>query len=206
MLRHCWIAVAALTLAAPAWALYKVIGPDGRITYTDVPPTGTQDVVKPLSGSGAASAAASDPGLPFALRGVAARFPVTLYTIPDCEPCNRGRQALRQRGIPFRERTAATEADREVWQREVGELRAPALKIGEKILHGLALDTWNSYLDAAGYPLDSRLPPNYVQAEPQPLAPPSAAVPKPAAAPAPARPAPAPAAPPPPPASGGFKF
>ena len=36
MLRHCWIAVAALTLAAPAWALYKVIGPDGRITYTDV--------------------------------------------------------------------------------------------------------------------------------------------------------------------------
>ena len=202
MLRHCWIAVAALTLAAPAWALYKVIGPDGRITYTDVPPTGTHDTVVPLSGAKAASAAGGDANLPFALRGVAARFPVTLYTIPDCDPCNRGRQALRQRGIPFSERTATSDADREAWQREVGELRAPALKVGGQVLRGLSLDTWNSYLDAAGYPLESRLPANYQAPEPQPLAPVSAAASK----PAPGKPAAAAAAPPPPPASGGFRF
>ena len=37
MNRLLWIASAAL-LAGPAFAQYKVVGPDGRITYTDRPP------------------------------------------------------------------------------------------------------------------------------------------------------------------------
>ena len=33
------IAAAASLALTPAFALYKVVGPDGKITYTDRPPT-----------------------------------------------------------------------------------------------------------------------------------------------------------------------
>ena len=35
------------------------------------------------------------------------------------------------------------------------------MSIGAQVLRGLAPEVWNSYLDAAGYPRDSRLPANY---------------------------------------------
>ena len=36
------------------------------------------------------------------------RFPVTLYTSTNCAPCGAGRTLLASRGIPFSERTVAT--------------------------------------------------------------------------------------------------
>lgn len=192
-------AAAALLACAPAWALYKVIGPDGKVTYTDRPPTEAQGKTVPLQRD--ASAAAADAPLPFGLRAIASRFPVTLYTTPECGPCDEGRQLLRQRGIPFRERIASNDADREAWQRQLGELRAPVLTVGSQQLHGLSASEWNNYLDAAGYPRQSQLPANYAPPQPESLTPRVAAAPAPAAAPEPQR-----APEPPPPASGGFRF
>ena len=84
----------ALVATAPALAQFKVVGPDGKVTYTDrpvPPPPGGQ--VQPLRAAVAAAAAARAP-LPLELRGVAERFPVTLYTSPDCPPCDSGRSLL----------------------------------------------------------------------------------------------------------------
>jgi glutaredoxin len=189
-------AAAALLACSPAWAQYKVVGPDGKITYTDRPPTAEQGKLAPAQASGSGDAA-----LPYALRSVVARFPVVLYTIANCDPCDRGRDLLRTRGVPFRERTATTQADLEAWTRLIGSQQAPVLSVGGQMLRGLQVESWNSYLDAAGYPRDSRLPSTYVAPPPQPLAEPKAPPPA-------AEPAPAPAAPPapPPPASGGFRF
>ena len=107
---------ASLLLAAPAaHALFKVVGPDGRVTYSDRAPSPSEGKVSPINSE---TGRTSDPALPFALRQVATRFPVTLYTASDCgEACALGRALLARRGVPSSERTAETDEDRAAWQR-----------------------------------------------------------------------------------------
>ena len=201
MARWALAACMAAWAAAPAWALYKVVAPDGTVTYTDRPPPDVQGKVVPLDRAARQAAANAESNLPFALKQATSRFPVTLYTTADCEPCDRGRTLLRQRGVPYSERTANTDADRAAWQRITGSTQAPALTIGSQRINGFEEGSWNSYLDAAGYPRQSALPASYTPPAPQPLVPPAAAAP----AQQPDTPAPAPQAPPPP-ASGSFRF
>ena len=173
---------AALLFAAPsAHALFKIVGPDGRVTYTDRVPSASEGRVMPVDGM---TGRASDPALPFALRQVATRFPVTLYTASNCgEACALGRSLLAKRGVPYTERTAETDEEREAWVRLVGGLEAPVLKVGEQMLRGYAPVAWDETLDVAGYPRQSLLPANY-QAPP--------AMPMIARQPPPQRPAPPP--------------
>ena len=151
--------LAALLTALPAQALYKVVGADGKVTYTDRPPTSlVGNKVTALSTSGMAE---SDIALPLEVRQAATRFPVTLYTMGVCEPCDTARQLLRQRGIPHNEKLVATAEDGEALQRLSGGRDMPTLTIGAQALRGLSPEVWNSYLDSAGYPRESRLPANY---------------------------------------------
>jgi glutaredoxin len=151
---------AALLLAAPAaHALFKVIGPDGSVTYTDRPPSAGEGRVMPVNRD---TGRASDVALPFVLRQVAARFPVTLYTMKDCgEACAMGRALLTRRGVPYTERIAETDEDREAWPQLVGGVEAPVLKVGEQSLRGYTPVAWDETLDVAGYPRHSLLPANY---------------------------------------------
>ncbi|MFY9510028.1 MAG: glutaredoxin family protein, partial [Rubrivivax sp.] len=158
-LRRCCAAAALALPALPALALYKVVGPDGSITYTDRPPVTSNAKITPFTRNGAA--AAPDASLPFELRQVTQRYPVTLYTSTDCPPCDSGRQMLQQRGVPFTERRIASEEDAVALERVVGGRTVPALTIGQQALRGLSQPEWTSFLDAAGYPKESRLPRNY---------------------------------------------
>jgi glutaredoxin len=162
------LAALALTLAAaPAYALYKVVNPDGTVTYTDRPPAAAGAKITAMTPGGTA-----DPGrLPDALRQTVARWPVTLYTSPNCSPCVEARRMLRERGVPHAEKTVFTDDDRAAWQDVVGGPEAPALKIGAQTLRGLQTDRWVEYLDAAGYPRTSKLPVGYQFAEAEPLVP-----------------------------------
>jgi len=149
----------AALVAFPAQALYKVVGPDGRVTYTDRPPTSLAG--NKVTSLGASGSAQSDVALPLEVRQAATRFPVTLYTMTPCEPCDAARQLLRQRGIPHTEKIVATPEDGDALQRLSGGRDAPTLTIGAQALRGMSAEVWNSYLDSAGYPRDSRLPPNF---------------------------------------------
>jgi glutaredoxin len=172
-------AVLALTSSLAA-AQFKVIGPDGKVTYTDRPATGGKlTQVRP------ATAGSVDSSLPFALRGVAERFPVTLYTASDCgEPCSTARNLLKQRGIPHRERTLETNEDRIAFQRlNLGSM-LPLVRIGGQVHAGFNDAEWSNTLNLAGYPARSALPANYKAAPASPLAERAAAAPV-AAAPAP---------------------
>ena len=149
----------ALMLATlPAHALYKVVGPDGKVTYTDRPPVGTSDKVTSISNTGSVS---SDVTLPLEVKQAVQRFPVTLYTTVDCEPCNGARNLLRQRGIPHAEKLVITPEDGDALARVSGTRDAPTLTIGAQAVRGYSAELWNSYLDSAGYPRESRLPANY---------------------------------------------
>lgn len=155
--RPATLALALLLCALPATALYKVVQPDGTVTYTDRPPTDNQPArVTPMNASGTPQAAES--GLPLELRRAAARHPVTLYTTEDCAPCDSGRKLLQQRGVPYTEKRIATDEDTAALERLVGGRSVPALTIGAQPLRGYSATDWATYLDAAGYPRTSKLP------------------------------------------------
>jgi glutaredoxin len=200
-LPRCAAVLLALAAAGPCHALYKVVGPDGRITYTDRAPSSSEGKASPL-GQRDAPAAPEVP-LPLELRQAAGRFPVTLYTmLGACDPCEAARVLLRRRGVPYSERQVSSPEDVEALQRLTGGREAPVLTIGSQTLRGLAAELWNSYLDTAGYPRESKLPVGYTYAPPTPL------VARREAAPAAATPAPAPEAAPAtaPAPEGGIRF
>lgn len=187
--------LALLPLLSAAQPIYRIVGPDGRVTFSDRPPVGSEKTT-PLGPGGRAPADDSSAGgLPFELRQITNRYPVTLYTGDDCEPCNAGRSMLLLRGVPFTERTIKTPIDVEALQRLNGNVTVPALTIGGQRLRGYSNAEWTQYLDAAGYPASSRLPSGYRNPPPAPLVPLAQAAPAPQAA----EQAPAAVPPPPPP-------
>jgi len=199
------VAVVGMTVfgVSPAWALYKVVAPDGRVTYTDRPPADRPTATLKTNGT-----VVSASSLPFELQKIASQYPVTFYSSSKCAPCDTARQLLQGRGIPYTEKTVETSEDVLTLQKREGVQQLPILKIGSKQLVGFNQSDWTSYLDAAGYPAKSALPVSYKQAPATPLVPPElkAPVPEPlrlqADTPSNVSPAPNPT----PPAPPGFKF
>lgn len=178
---------------AAAQAVYRIVGPDGKVTYSDQPPAAAANV-KAVTESGVAGSAASNAQLPLELRQAAGRYPVTLYTGSDCAPCNSGRSLLNARGIPYTEKTVGSAEDVDALKRLSGVTSLPLLTIGGQQLKGFSDTEWTQYLDAAGYPKQSVLPSSYRRPAPSALvaakpvqanaAKPAAATTRPPAAPA----------------------
>jgi glutaredoxin len=186
--RFAWLPAALAGLAglacalvgSSAWAQYKVVQPDGSVTYTDRPIPAPQARITQLGRTGttataaasvaAANNASGDAGLPADLRALAQRQPVTLYTATDCAPCDAARRYLVQRGVPYSERRIINDDDLLALDRVAGTRAVPALTIGAQPLRGFAEADWASYLEAAGYPAQSRLPKGWKAPEPTPLA------------------------------------
>lgn len=151
---------------AYAQGVYRIVGPDGKVTFSDRPPA--EGNAQPARTTGTGPAASND-ALPFELRQVAGRFPVTLYTGNDCAPCTSARNFLSSRGIPFTERTVSSNDDIAAFQRLSGGTSLPFGSIGSQQLIGFSEGEWAQYLDAAGYPKQSQLPRTYRQPAPAPL-------------------------------------
>ena len=155
---------------ANAQQIFRIVGPDGRVTFSDKPPleptarTANAPVIAmPSGGRGDTS------NLPFELRQAASRYPVTLYTSPGCGPCGAGRAMLSSRGIPFAEKTITSNDDIEALKRLAGAASVPFLTIGGQQLKGFSEAEWGQFLDAAGYPKTSQLPAGFAQAPAAPL-------------------------------------
>jgi glutaredoxin len=158
-----------LLCAAAAHAqLYKWVGPDGKVTYSDAPPPASAKRVetKPLPVDGGV---ASD--LPFELAEAMKGNPVTLYTTRDCPPCDEGRKLLTERGIPFVEKTVNSNEDIAQFRQAGGEGNLPLLVVGRAKERAFEPGTWNNTLTSAGYPESNRLPKSYRNPPPQAAAP-----------------------------------
>lgn len=180
--------VAAGALAQP---IYRNVDSKGKASFSDQPPAANAQPA--ARGAGIAPAGGAE--LPYELRQVVQRYPVTLYTGEDCGACNAGRSLLITRGIPFDERTVKSNADIDALQRLSGQNTLPLLSIGSQQLKGFSDTEWSQYLDAAGYPKSTQLPSAYRQPPARPLVAQQEATPAAAAAPTPAAPAAAPPAP-----------
>jgi glutaredoxin len=199
-----FLSFAGLLAASDAGAqqIFKSVGPDGHVTFSDRPPAeaGARHGAAPSS---PASGEPDSASLPFELRQAAQAYPVTLFAGPDCGPCEQGRAMLKARGIPFSEKTVSTNEDIESLKRLVGVATLPVLTIGSQQLKGYSQLEWTQFLDAAGYPKSSQLPASYRPPAPKPLVAVQDVKPAARQAAAPAEPSEPPAPPPP---ANGFQF
>jgi glutaredoxin len=163
------ICAAALMLASPlqAQTIYRMVDPSGHVTFADKAAAASKSAT-PLSADGR-STLPSTVALPFELRLVVSKYPVTLYTSSGCTPCASGRALLAGRGIPFAEKTVSTNEDAEALQRISGGGSLPLLTIGGQQIKGFSESEWTQFLNAAGYPQTSQLPAGYRNADAGPL-------------------------------------
>ena len=160
---------AALLMAGQTQAqtVYRVVGPNGKVTFSDKPPAPSENAS--ATGVGGKALGNSSSALPFELRQVVSKYPVTLYISNNCAPCDSGRALLRSRGIPFAEKTVTTGEDADALKRISGETSLPFLTIGGQQIKGFSDSEWAQFLDAAAYPKSSVLPAGFQNTAPTPL-------------------------------------
>jgi glutaredoxin len=130
--------------------LYKWTDKSGGVHYSDQPPSGDVKNVERKNIGGNVIEGQDN----FALKEATRKFPATLY-VSDCgEPCNKARELLTKRGIPFSTKNPETSAEDAVALKKlVGGLEIPTLVLGQTSpVKGFEETSWNASLDAAGYP------------------------------------------------------
>ena len=147
--------------------VYRIVGSDGKVTFSDKPPADAK--ARPVAGTAAGMSPGIGAALPYELQQVASKYPVTFYTSTDCSPCASARAMLISRGIPFAEKTVSSNDDVLALQRVSGQTSLPFLTIGSQQLKGFSDVEWTQYLNAAGYPPSSVLPATYRAPAPTPL-------------------------------------
>ena len=155
LLRVAAVAMLLGGAATGALAQYKIVGPDGKVTYTDKPPAAAD--IRLNNGTPAAANGAVAAGMPFETRQAMAKYPVTLYAAHDCAPCDQAREALRKRGVPFNELSITTDADIAALKARMGSTTLPVVTIGSQTTKGYTASELQGYIDAAGYPAQARL-------------------------------------------------
>jgi glutaredoxin len=167
--RHLPLMLAALVCTAGASAqMYKWKDDKGVVHFGDNPPASARDKAEVKTWTGADAG----PALPYALAQAARANPVVLYTASNCAPCDQARGFLRQRGIPYLEKSIKTPDDRQALKEAGGDVQLPLLLVGRSKLVGFAASAWNEALDAAQYPPQPMLPRGYQFAAATPAAPP----------------------------------
>lgn len=150
--------------AGPALAQFKHVDANGKVTYSDRPPppeVKSGQTIK-LSSRGNDANRSANPELPFSLKQPATKYPVVLYTSPDCDHCNTARAHLTARGVPYSEKVIRNNADVAAFKGlGFSEVSFPAITIGSQRQNGFEAGALNTLLDAAGYPKNVPLPSGY---------------------------------------------
>jgi glutaredoxin len=155
------LGLALMLCAAGAGAqVYKWTDAKGVVSFSDQPPPANARKVERKSLDAATRAE-----LPYGLAQAAKTNPVVLYTTAPCEACDRGRALLRQRGIPFAEKTVQSNEDQQKLKDAGGDGQLPLLLVGSNKRIGFEAGAWNAALTDAAYPLQRQLPANWQSPE-----------------------------------------
>ena len=148
------IAAVALSFALGAHAqVYRWLDEKGRLHAGDTPPPSAREVEKVR-----VAPTPTEPVEPYALQLARKNNPVTLYTTPKCPLCDRARQLLKARGVPFSEKSVVTDEQVQELVGVVGRDALPSLVVGTKVQDGFAESLYEAMLDGAGYPKKGALP------------------------------------------------
>ncbi|MDP1636207.1 MAG: glutaredoxin family protein [Gallionellaceae bacterium] len=141
--------LAVMPSVTQAGELFRWIDAQGNVHYGDAPPADATQI-EPLK-----FPAAITPGedLPYATRRAQQNFPVTLYVAENCtEYCDKARNLLIERGIPFAEKTLQTQEELDAFKALSGSSSVPTLRVGRSFLKGFLAEQWHNELDIADYP------------------------------------------------------
>lgn len=138
---------------------YRWVDDKGKVHFGDRPPAVAAGKVVEERRQARVGGGGSEQASPEA-RQAAEKFPVTLYVSADCgEPCKQGVAHLKKRGIPFAEKTVASNEDAEALAKLVGgDPVVPVLQVGSKTRKGFASGSWDDLLDIVGYPKETSKP------------------------------------------------
>jgi glutaredoxin len=167
-MRAGWLVITLCLCAVPAAAQFKWVDRSGQVGYGDQPPSGAHDIER-LDDYVKGSRPDLEARLPYQLQRTVKDFPVTLYTMTDCQACDVGRAFLKKRAIPFAERTVRDSEDVQALKKLTGTDQMPAFQVGSRVLTGFNSATWSDALDLAGYPRSSQLPPDWTWPAAKPL-------------------------------------
>lgn len=156
MMRAIVFLVTALSAVfASAQQLYRWTDEQGRVHITDTPPPPSAKGVQKKR-AGAAPAATPADGTqqtPYDLALAMKEYPVSLYTSPMCkEPCQRARDHLNRRGVPFREVQVWDVDSNEELKRVSGSNQVPTMLVGGSVQKGYEVSSFDELLDSARYP------------------------------------------------------
>ncbi|HLD14701.1 MAG TPA: glutaredoxin domain-containing protein [Burkholderiales bacterium] len=130
--------------------LYKWVDREGNVSYRDqLPPEGSDYKVeeRPIRYGSPVVKKKADPNAK-----VAEKYPVVLYSVPNCGSCDLARIYLQKREVPFTEKNADNDLKiQEELKKKTGALTAPTILIGEKIMKGYLESLLEGELDQAGY-------------------------------------------------------
>jgi glutaredoxin len=137
-------------VAAQGQQVYRYVDPDGRVVYSDRAPPSSAKAVQPKRMGGNFI---ENDAMPLAARQASERYPVTLYTFACGEICQNAEALLNRRGVPFTTINVEEATGAEQLKRLTGEMTAPVLQVGDKLVaKGYNETRWQSLLDEAGYP------------------------------------------------------
>ena len=141
------------TFAAQA-QLYRWTDENGKVHYTDTPPpANAKDVQKKASARPAGAETKTAAQQPYALQQAVKSFPVTVYTSKDCgDPCKKGLDHLKKRGVPFTEKVVANQNEVDELVKLAGAARVPVMVVGVTVQKDYEEQSWNEALETAGYP------------------------------------------------------
>jgi glutaredoxin len=173
LVRGAPLGMALLLCAGGAGAqMYKWTDAKGVVHYSDQPPAAKGAKVE----TRALDRGARQVELPYGLAAAVRANPVLLYTTPGCQACDEGRALLKERGIPFSEKTVKSNEDQQMLKQAGGDVQLPLLVVGGARRIGFEAGAWHEALSSAAYPKQKMLPRNYhypaaeAAAPPRPLA------------------------------------
>lgn len=152
MYKYLALLLALALTGNPAYAeLYKWIGADGKVNYSDTPPPADAKKVEKKRLNDRVS---EGDGLDFATRNAMKKYPVVLFATDCGTPCDQARALLAKRGVPYAEKNPEKNlADGKELKKLTGALEVPDLQVGKDTpIKGFNEAVWNAALDAAGYP------------------------------------------------------
>lgn len=152
------IALCGCLMLAPAWGsdLYRWVDDSGGVHYSDQPPPNSAKKTQRLSGKGNVVEVEKEA---FATKLAREHNPVVLYSSNCGAFCDQAQDYLRQRGIPFTLKDPSKEPEYGVELKKlVGALEVPVIVIGKAHQKGFDASSWDSMLDAAGYPKTPLIP------------------------------------------------
>jgi len=148
------LGAAALVSPVAAQQMYRWTDQNGRVHITDTPPPASaKGVQKKKAGAAAAPTPTDGAQTPYELSLAIKEYPVSLYTSPMCkEPCQKARDHLNKRGVPFKEVQVWDVESNEELKRISGSNQVPTVVVGASVQKGYEISAYDELLDSARYP------------------------------------------------------